>query len=402
MARVFQFACVLVLVGSMAMFISELFRNESTSLVDFRAFHETEKDIYPTFSMCMTGPGIWNSTKLKEKYGIKDVKKYINFLKGDIWDDNMHQIDYDDVTVGLNDLVQSWSLWVDSVLKAPTYVWSNESNITSASDLEKQNDTLFIEMAHFSISLRNPDAKCFSLDLSRKKISGIDSKVIGRIEVSMKHQFLMNFDCLYYLHYPGQLIAGHFLLDVDSNKPNALPLMRVYAINMIEVIRRRDTYREPCHKESEKHDKYVLRHLLKSAKCKPRYLKLDNDFEYPGICNNSYAMKKAHLKPEYFDGPLFRKRFAKPCDQLKTVSKDTKEYPFVENEVWYSPSIFILRLQFISDSYKEIRHIKDYGLKSFGADVSAIIGFVCGVSIWKMPDALKIIVIWMKQKKWVK
>ena len=92
MARAFQFACILVLVGTMAMFIYELFRNESTSLVDFRAFHETEKDIYPTFSMCMTGRGIWNTKKLEEKYGIKDVEKYINFLKGEVWDENLHQI----------------------------------------------------------------------------------------------------------------------------------------------------------------------------------------------------------------------------------------------------------------------------------------------------------------------
>ena len=395
--QIFEAACLLVLAGSMTLFLAELFRNESTSLVDFRIFHETERDIYPSFSLCASGPGIFVKKKLKEKYGIDDVEQYINFLIGDVWDEKMLHIDYDDVTLDLKAFVEFWALWVDSGMKSPTFLWHHEPNTTIDSEVQKQNLTLFKEMDHFFISLQNPMAKCFTLDLSNKKISGLNKKAIGKIEIAVKSQGLLDIVLGYYLHYPGQLIAGHFLYDIDEVEKSYRISRKIFYLNMIEVIRRRDTYHEPCHKGYERHDEYVLRNFIQSAKCKPNYLKLDNEFVHPVICNDSYSMKKALLKYEYFDSPLFRKQFEKPCDQLQTISMVTKQIPREEKEDKGSPRI--LELVFPSDSYKEIRHIKGYSLKSCWADVSAIIGFVCGVSIWQIPDALKMIVAWMKKHK---
>ena len=80
--------------------------NDSTSLVDFRTFQEREKDIYPSFSLCFRGEGIFD----KDQLNINEIENYKQFLKGEIWDDAMLKIDYDEVTINLVDYVEKVTL----------------------------------------------------------------------------------------------------------------------------------------------------------------------------------------------------------------------------------------------------------------------------------------------------
>ena len=102
-------------------------------------------------------------------------------------------------------------------------------------------------------------------------------------------------------------------------------------------------------------------------------------------------MNKTYIRGEDIDSPAFRKQFDKPCDQIQMVTysrKDTSGNPWT------------LDFTFTRDVYKEIRHISSYDLKSFGADVSATIGFICGFSIWQLPCALKMMVKSIKENNY--
>ena len=375
----FHLGCMGIIIASITTFMSDFHDNKSTSLVDFKRFHETEIDNYPDFSLCIGG--IWNTEKLKETYGIEDVERYAKFLRGEVWDENLLQIDYDEVTVNMTELVNGMSLWMDIFLKPPAYTWNRNSLIMES---------------HIS-QLQTPDAKCLSLTLSPKTIEKLN-RPIDRVEISFQSRNSSLYP-LYALHYPEQGIMGNFYLDNDFDKASfgfdSLG-RKTFLINMIEIIRRRNTHEEPCQESSDKNDQYVIKKLMESVKCKPPYMKNEVEFRHLEVCNNSNDMKQTHLNIN----SLYKKKWIdfglkKPCDQVQTISFNTKDYYRQKNEPKEAP--WILELAFMNEVYKEIRHSQAYGSKSCWSDVSAIIGFVCGVSIWQLPDGLKAFIAWIKQ-----
>ena len=99
--------------------ITKYIQNKSTASVDFKTYHETDKDQYPSISMCFIDSGwtIYDKEKLRQTYEIDtnyalydDYVDYIGweycrFLSGEIWNDEMVYVNYDDVTQHINDLV---------------------------------------------------------------------------------------------------------------------------------------------------------------------------------------------------------------------------------------------------------------------------------------------------------
>ena len=387
---VFHFISLLIAIGSIVYFFIDYQRDKNMALVDYKTFHETERDIYPSFSICFYQEGFWNTNKLKGAYDIENLEDYRNFLKGQFWNEKMINVNYDDVTLSLEDYVQSWKVWMDSGLKPfPDYAWSDKDiSLNHSGILSKKNLSFSNGMFQFFISLRSNDGKCFSLNLPPKNIPRAKDKTIRRLEVSFKNLNSIDSMLAYVLHYPGQLIAGNFYFDIESTQSKNFTARTRYFIDAIEVIRRRNTQNQPCREEFEEHDEYILKKLVQSIKCKPSYFAYDYKFGYTNTCNDTESMKKAYIRGEDIDSPAFRKQFDKPCDQIQMVTHSRKDFP---GQPW------TLEFTFSRDVYKEIRHISSYDLKSFGADVSAVIGFICGFSVWQLPSALKMMVSSIKK-----
>ena len=83
--------------------ISVYILNEDVSRVDFHLFHSHFQDQYPTTTLCFYNPFLENELK---KYGDGiNTTTYSQFLQGKFADDRMRDIDYDNVTVSLNDFL---------------------------------------------------------------------------------------------------------------------------------------------------------------------------------------------------------------------------------------------------------------------------------------------------------
>ena len=411
-------------VGCITFFVIE-FRNEiSTTLVDFKTFHKAENDIFPSLTLCI-GPtktgsrpnsGVWNKKKLNDTYGIESPTDYHQFLKGKTWDERMIHVDFDDVTLNLTDYLNYWSIWADKASLTNQYPndgWVKKDFWSKMVGRDKKMYSTFIKEKNFRFftSFRSAATKCFSLDLTRKSIPMTKGKEIKKLVVSFRNLSSLNSYFHYYLHYPGQFLVGNFLLDSEDPKHKNFPGMvkrTIFSIDGIEIITRRNTHNEQCKEESDRHDEYVLNELVKSVKCKPSLFTYDYDFEYQKICNNSDAMKKIYYRSLAINTLKFRSQFVKPCDQLQMVTYSRKDIlknqkqsssSMVKQSGWRVLSEWTLELGFMRDVYKEIRHIRDYDKKSLLSDVSAIIGFICGFSIWQLPDALNILMISIKRKK---
>ena len=69
--------------------------------MDFKQYNEEKEYIYPSFSLIFVNPFI--DAKLK-KYGEGvNARTYSQFLEGQLWDDRMLNISYDDVTIDMAD-----------------------------------------------------------------------------------------------------------------------------------------------------------------------------------------------------------------------------------------------------------------------------------------------------------
>ena len=103
----FHFMCIVSTAGLLFYCSYKYIQNESTSLVDYRVYHQSEKDIYPSLSLCFQGMGIYDAHKLNKIYGIKESREYIKYMQGRVWKEDLLDVTYDDVTINLKDDVEN-------------------------------------------------------------------------------------------------------------------------------------------------------------------------------------------------------------------------------------------------------------------------------------------------------
>ena len=79
-------------------------QQKDNSIVDYQWYHEQEKDIYPTISICLYGvPIVFSSARLETIDRRFNANLYSQFLQGKYWNDAMIKVDYDDVTINFLD-----------------------------------------------------------------------------------------------------------------------------------------------------------------------------------------------------------------------------------------------------------------------------------------------------------
>ena len=98
--------------------IQQYSKDDDITEVKFRKFHATPDDIYPSVSFCLTDPFVEDALKqYMENLTRREFRRFISGY-GMCWDyqtqeacqeliDVVKEIDYDDVTVSLKDLIQN-------------------------------------------------------------------------------------------------------------------------------------------------------------------------------------------------------------------------------------------------------------------------------------------------------
>ena len=77
-------------------------------LVDFRQFHQSKEDRFPTISLCLKNP--FPHSRLNY-YGVNQ-SLYLDFLRGNYFSQKMLDIDYNNVTLDISNLiVKFYVLW---------------------------------------------------------------------------------------------------------------------------------------------------------------------------------------------------------------------------------------------------------------------------------------------------
>ena len=387
----FRLICLL-LTGGLFVYCSWKFiQDESTSLVDFHTYLNTDEDIYPSFTLCFiqddesyststsSGSTIYIPEKLKNSYNIDNVTKYVSFLRGEYWDSNFTKVNYDDVTFDLRDYVKTVLIRENNTLSMPIYTWNSLINTT--------------ESFPFYTSSRQPRNKCFTCDLSSQKGLRIEGRILSTLEIEFRDMKTLGTMIAYHMHYPNQYIRST-ILDFEWGEKIGIwnGNHKSIWIDMIEVVRRRNTYQKPCNVNSNQDDDMILLKVVQNAGCKPPHLSLGVD--YP-ICSNNTGMDQTNI--ERIDGPdfTFLKSFDSPCNQVQTISYTPQGVKKHENDT-SSPTLFVI---YNSGSYREVRHIRAFDIQSLVGNIGGYIGLFLGFAFWQAPEAALIVINKSKHAK---
>ena len=106
----FSLTCWLLASSMIGFWCYYFFENEDLCLVDYKPFFETEEDVFPAASLCISNPFL--ETELS-KYGPDvNTSSYVEFLSGRTMNSRMMEVNYDNVSIKLTDyLMHYWVLW---------------------------------------------------------------------------------------------------------------------------------------------------------------------------------------------------------------------------------------------------------------------------------------------------
>lgn len=100
---VFHFLCGVATVGFTIYCVHQYIKDEDVARIEFAEFNAEEDNIYPTITLCFPSPLI--EEKLASYGEGITVESYSAFLTGQngSWDERMAKIDYDDVSINIED-----------------------------------------------------------------------------------------------------------------------------------------------------------------------------------------------------------------------------------------------------------------------------------------------------------
>ena len=98
---IFHVICALATIIFMFYCVYQYMLDEDISRIVFKNFNLNENSIYPAVTLCFANPLL--NDKLAE-YGTGiNATSYRSFLQGNLWDERMANIDFDDVSVNFED-----------------------------------------------------------------------------------------------------------------------------------------------------------------------------------------------------------------------------------------------------------------------------------------------------------
>ena len=274
--------------------------DRSVGVVDYDVLEKIEDEL-PALSMCFMNPFLYK--KLQAIDPNMNATIYLKYLTGDYYDEKMAKIDYDNVTLNLDD----YFFYAQIKMR-------NNSNFMPKKLFPKHTvifDGIYYE--RFS--------KCFAADMGKNELSNVEQirfyynsvqliKDITGGRFSVMHQMSTNF------FYPGQ-----FLLEFTSPQLEDIGFTKQsrteWTITSIEYLRRRNSRNHKCMTEWKRFDEIVGKEHMKRIGCRAPYGRANQLLK---SCDNKEDINKATI--HYSN--IWKNYFPKACHRISKISIDQK------------------------------------------------------------------------------
>ena len=296
----FHVTCILGTVSLQIYCLFRYFWDEDLSSVQYTPFHSHMDAIYPSFSFCFVPPFLENAFEIYED-GI-NITTYSKFLHGELWDERMLAVDYDNVTVSMK-----------GHLILSKIRFQNKSIIDWTSQTQ------------FHVSFRSATRKCFTLN-----VPYMEHRLIWDIQLYMKNTMFPhgrrpdpsdNLDFYTYFHYPGQRFTTYstikYYWNSRANKKSSY--MMAFELKNMDVTSHRNKRREPCIPNWRSHDQMIMDDMMLTTGCRPPFWNTSLELN---LCINGSQMKNFADQPS----PSKVNTYHPPCQSIERLDYDYREY----------------------------------------------------------------------------
>ena len=354
----FNVICTIVVVFMISYWYYKYeFEDRDIGVVDYVSLEKSRHIEFPVASLCFQNPFV--EEKLQRNYSGINSTEYLKYLKGESLDDIFESIDYQNVTLQLNDYLT----------KAKEFGW-NDSDY-------KQSNHSFNHKQTFNGFLAKSFSKCFSLNYeigSNRNVKSIAlyydlQKLITDWTNSFSKLSLSGFPKLVIavtFHYPGQFFLG----DVGHISYNYLKKWSLYLemfVDELEILERRNSRNKQCSEDTLSYDKIVLEKLMSSKGCKPSYL--DTLRNIP-VCRAASEKIKSNLV--YEDAKLFD--YPKAC---KRISKMRLNQKLKSHPLGLATKQFLVMIRY-PDEVRVIKQSKEVDLHALIGNIGGYLGLFLG------------------------
>ena len=244
------------------------------AVVDYVSLEEAKDVEFPVASICFVNP--FKSSWINETSTDINTTSYLEYLKGELFDERFQHIDYERFTLNLSDY-----------FLLGEELWKKESSYSSTLSIKHKQ----IYNGFYFHAL----TKCFTFQIEfGKRRSLKEIHLHYDLQQLLLDWFegdgvrpMMFFD----LQYPGQFllrVTDASFLNLDK-KDKSLTIW----IQEIELLRSRSSRQRNCVENKEAYDDMVLMKHLSSNGCRAPYHSIDQSFP---ICNTQEKMKKSMYK----------------------------------------------------------------------------------------------------------
>lgn len=287
--------CFLATIGLSIYSLLRYISNDDSTSIEIKRFLSSDDAIYPSFSFCIMSPFLDDKF---EVYGDEEINKttYVEFLKGEFWNDRMLKIHYDDVTVSLNGSL------IESMYR------------------DHSNNPFRFNPDHY-VSFRSSERKCFTLtapfpnkDLLWEFAYRIGNNIFPTGKRAQPNQIYT------YLHYPWQRFTAYYTIkrDLPPRMDYGKAYYMEFTVRNIDVITRRNKLKNPCIEDWKHYDKYIMENKMQLVGCRPPHWESTSNLS---LCSNKSQMKHFAEQPTTIEV----ESFPPPCKAI-----DRLDYTFGE------------------------------------------------------------------------
>ena len=348
----------------------EYIRNEDVIEISYRKFDTNKADTqYPSMSLCFVDAYKQSCFEDHSNGDEKTINtsSYSAFINGDLWDEKMMEINYDEVTINLNEyliatcMITTMSRACQEIHKIDTVIFPSPLGVLKCFSFHH------IMGLNYNI---DPHGMHDNVNLDEVMVS-LNSSIFPSGSRPSSGRFLVMF------HYPYQLVRSIYttFYDWPSRATSHFYAMQFH-IKSVETLKRRLDGNNECY-DWKNFDSKIIENVMDAIGCQPPYWKSKFGRYLP--CNSSTQMKRiaSHYQAQLYQNSLFQK-VVPPCVEMKkidvVVAEDAGDGT---RDDW-----FIIHLHFwAAIDFKEIKQIRAYSVMNAVGNAAGYLGFLLGVSI---------------------
>ena len=335
----FKIACLAFTIYIVYGWIHRYSLHKLSSVIDVKNFFETENDVSPVFSICVTDPKL--DEKIKALSPEFNESSYIKFLQGNLYSEQLKQLNFDQVKF-------NWSEYLHDPPKAHIVSPNGKSK-----GFYNSNTGKYSKYYTSYIGLQSRE-RFLTYCLAFEPLSPDVHAIIVRLNKTIfKDGKIPDFKFRIFHHYPNQIIRSYQSVKYTWDDLDKKIDIITFTARDIEVLHRVENKRSSCIKDWKNYDKVVTQQHLRKIGCRRPYQECN---EVKNICPNKKAMSESLLYPSN----IVMKQFNPPCRSLEKAN-----YIFLGNKTFKNnlpENVFEIKF-FFDYRYKEILQYEQIDLE---------------------------------------